>query len=465
MKWFTSKVLLVCCSGLLLATWSCTPKRETPKDRLKWSQTRLTNDYHTVGLKNPKWDQDVQEALGQYAKLNTAPADEEAVVHDLIGGAAETAVEAGCNDPMIKYLHCRYAVENTKRDLPKRQAQYRSAAEDLEASGYSPLWKLYANVSAAEILWQQRNTNLWPEVRQFRALAVGNLNQTLQDPTLPEQEAFGAADTVLQLLQRNTQELTNAYNAIAGSLFKDGSKSAEDYLIKADFYLLYAWRARGNGTASQVTETGWRLFRERLAVSEHALDKAWSLNPTDAQIPTFMILLAKSQQKTRPEMEQWFQRALKLAPDNYPACYNKLQYLRPEWYGSRDDMVAFGRECVTTTNAGSRLPLILVDAHSEFVRTLDSTEARGNYWRQPDVWPDIRSAYETYARLNPEATRFHYPYAWYAFRCGQWVVFHEQIKLIRQNEGGLNANYFGGQEAFDKMVEYATSLTAAIPAP
>ena len=37
-----------------------------------------------------------------------------------------------------------------------------------------------------------------------------------------------------------------------------------------------------------------------------------------------MIDVATAQQKTRPEMETWFQRAMKLDPDNYQACRAKL---------------------------------------------------------------------------------------------------------------------------------------------
>ena len=81
-----------------------------------------------------------------------------------------------------------------------------------------------------------------------------------------------------------------------------------------------------------------------------------------------------------------------------------------------------------------------------------------------DVWPDIKSAYEKYFELNPAATRFRYPYAAYAFRCGQWQGFDEQIKIIRQNDFDINYNYFGGRDVFDKMVALAQQQGAQKPA-
>jgi len=248
--------------------------------------------------------------------------------------------------------------------------------------------------------------------------------------------------------------VTNAYNTIEETLFGESPKSVTAHLIKADFYLMYAWRGRGNGTANQVTDKGWQMFRERLGEAEKALNEAWALDPRDEQIPVLMISIIEGQQKDRSEMEKWFQRAMKLNPNNYEACRNKLHYLLPQWYGSRDDMLEFGRECVASTNWGGHVPLILVDAHSEFVRTLNSDD-HSSYWLLPDVWPDIKTGYEKYARLNPNASRFRYPYAAYAFRCGQFQAFNEQVNLIRKSDVQPNYNYFGGKKAFDKMVAFA----------
>lgn len=449
------------CLGLLvvLLLVSCSPRKPaTREDVLKWNLTTLTNSYDTFGHKDPKWDKDAVEAMTEFARTKTASDDEMEILSALTGDAADNAVNAGCDDPMVRYLSARYASASQGRPFQERQEQYRSAAVGLEQSGYPAIRKFYANVDAAEMLWQRGSTNLWPEVRDFRSKAVADLNQAFQDPALPETEAYQAADTMFQMLARNLRELTNAYDSVAATLAGNGSKSAAAQLVKADFYLMYAWRARGNGTAEQVTPEGWRLFRERLATAETALNKAWAADPYDAQIPTLMISIILGQQKARPEMETWFLRAMKLDSDNYQACRNKLHYLLPQWYGSRDDMLAFGRECVASTNWGGRVPLTLVDAHSEFSRTLNADDRRA-YWRLPDVWADIKDGYEKFAQANPDATRFRYPYAAYAFRCGQWQDFNEQVKIIRQDEDGPDYRYFGGREAFDKMVEFANQQT------
>ena len=434
---------------------SCSPKPPASReDRLKWNLTTLTNDYESAGHTNPKWDQDAKEALTDFARAKTASEDEALVLSDLVGGAAENAVSAGCDDPMLQYLSVRYGSNAKAKPFGERKELYRAAASNLQNSAYSPLGKFYANVDAAEILYVPRDKQGWPVVRQIRGNALDNLDQAYQDKTLPESEAYEAADRLFQMLSRNPYELTNAYNRLAVTLSGNGIKPAVGALVKAEFYLQYAWIGRGHAAADQVTDEQWAMFRERLATAEKALNEAWARDPYDAQIPTLMISIVLGQQKERPEMETWFERAMKLDPNNYQACRAKLHYLLPQWYGSREDMLAFGRECVATTNWGGEVPLILVNAHSEFSRTLPA-ESRQDYWTQPDVWPDIQAAYERFAQTEPDATRYRYPYAAYAIRCGQFEDFNEQIKIIRQNDGSVNENYFGGKEAFQKLLDVA----------
>jgi len=456
-------LFVLCAMGCLLG--SCSAKKPaTREDRLKWNLTTLTNDYESAGHKNPKWDPDAREALTEFARVKIASDDEALVLSDLVGSAAESAVAAGCDDPMVEYLRARYGSAAKEKSYGERKELYRAAASNLENSAYSPLRKFYANVDAAEILYVPRDQNIWPLVRQVRGAAIGNLNQAFQDKTLPEAEAYQAADALFQMLAHNPHELTNAYDTLALTLSGPGARPAVAALVKAEFYLQYAWIGRGHGTADQVTDEQWQAFRDRLAQAEKALDQAWANDPDDAQIPTVMISICTGQQKTRPEMEKWFQRAMQLDPNNYQACRAKLHYLLPQWYGSPEDMLAFGRQCAANTNWGGEVPLVLVDAHSDLSRTLPA-ESRAEYWKQPEVWTDIKTAYERFAQTEPDATRFRYPYAAYAVRCGQLDDFNEQIKIIRQNDGSVNESYFGGKEAFQNLLDEANPHATIEPGP
>lgn len=444
-------MLLVSCSHKVPAT---------RQDREKWNQSSLKGAYETMSSGNPKWDKDAEDALTTYAQSRTASDDEQEMLSELIGDSAHDAINAGCDDPMIRYLYVRYSSEIQSRPFADRQKLYLNAANNLESSPYPAIWKFHANVDAAEILWWNKDHDLWQQVVQLRHAAMSDLAQAVQEKSLPEAEAYDDANDLFQLLQYNAGEMTNAYGQVESALAGQSDKAAMADFIKATFYIQYAWQARGHGTADQVTAEGWRLFKERLDVAQKALEHAWSLDPQDPQIPILMINVVLGQETGRPEMEKWFDRAMKADPNSYEACRTKLHFLLPEWYGSRDDMLEFGRQCVASTNWGGHVPLILVDAHSDFDRELRGQE-RSDYWLLPDVWPDIESAYEKFARLNPDETHFRYPYAWYAFRCLQTNDFVKQIKLIRQNGGEVNYSYFGGEQAFDRAWAFATG--APIP--
>ena len=123
----------------------------------------------------------------------------------------------------------------------------------------------------------------------------------------------------------------------------------------------------------------------------------------------------------------------------------------PKWYGSTEDMLEFGHECATNKQWGGNVPLILLDAHYFINRGWIDKSEQTNYWKQPEVWSDLDTAYKRFFEANPDATGRYYQYAWYAHKCGQWNKFIELIPKL----GPINYEYFGGKTEFDKMVQLA----------
>lgn len=431
---------------------SCSHKQGSVGDeRLKWNQATLLDAYEQFGRKNVKWDDKAREALSEFANARSGKALEPELRAELAGDYAQEAVALGCDDPMVRYLYCRFASRNSSRPLDYWQNEFRHTAKDMAGSGYSQIRKFYANDRAANVLWKNRDTNLWLEVVQFRRAAMSDLAGVLEDKSLPIEEVAEACAALLDTVGRNPKEVTDAYNMIEKPLFKNWPKAAAAYFVKGQFYYEFAWRARGGGYADKVSEQGWKPFKENLEVAEKAFNQAWALDPGDFRIPTEMIEMAVSQQKARPEMEQWFDRAMNLNTNNYSACLKKLRYLSPKWYGSPEEMTRFGRECVESPKWGGRVPLILVDAHWQLAQFLSPAQRRV-YWQDTGVWTDIKNAYEKFFRLYPEVTgSYHAYYARYAAWAEHWETFNEQLPLIRD----LDYEFFGGKAAFDKLVATA----------
>ncbi len=87
---------------------------------------------------------------------------------------------------------------------------------------------------------------------------------------------------------------------------------------------------------------------------------------------------------------------------------------------------------------------------------LDESE-RADYWKRPEVWPDIQAAFENFFQLNPDATSWYHNYAWYAYRCEQWDKLNELLPKL----GPVNYAYFGGEAEFNRMVQLAKAHAPA----
>jgi hypothetical protein len=217
-----------------------------------------------------------------------------------------------------------------------------------------------------------------------------------------------------------------------------------------------AWNARGSGWAYTVSDKGWKDFSKHLATAESALEHAWKLYPKDTEIAHQMMTVELGQGQGRERMELWFKRAMAIDPNDNEACSRKLYYLEPKWYGSKEAMLDFGRECVSNTNWGGRVPLVLVDAHWNYCQGYLDKSEQTNYWKQSEVWTDIKSAYDRFFKLNTNTVGYYEYYAWYAYQAEQWDVLNELIPKL----GPETYYHFGGKDEFDKMVRQAREHAA-----
>jgi hypothetical protein len=159
-------------------------------------------------------------------------------------------------------------------------------------------------------------------------------------------------------------------------------------------------------------------------------------------------------------MEYWFARAINGNPLNYEACSRKLTYLLPQWFGSADELLDFGRSVAAKYNG--RLPLILVDCHIN-LRALASDQSA--YMQQTAVWADIQSAYE---KVLDEKTAAHSPdvpfdrakYLKFAADCQQWDDF---TTLAAKFGDDIDLKAFGGKALLDFYKKKAAAATAKNP--
>lgn len=109
----------------------------------------------------------------------------------------------------------------------------------------------------------------------------------------------------------------------------------------AGAYVAYAWSARGSGVAGAVTEEGWRLFHERLALAKSVLDDAKGLTPRCPDWYATMMGVATGQGWDLDSFKKLFGEATAFEP-TYPLYYASMaNYLLPRWYGRAGDWTRF----------------------------------------------------------------------------------------------------------------------------
>lgn len=448
-----NRVALILSACTLLLAASCSRPLPPKPDRLKWNTTTLTGDYDLHGHKSPQWDDNAHQALDQYALLMTGNASDAATRKGIIRNAASAAVAAGCDDPMIAFLCNCYA---PPADAGENIRLACKAADDVQQSQYSSIRAFYACFHASDVMLHHRDQAHRGQqnvvINRYFRESEANLARAMADPTVPSEIIYAAAVEHLNYGRNGT----NWVNAIPERILNSWVAARPDDPVTCRFQgyfgIEYAWAARGGGEAGSVNDESWKLFFARLTDAEKALKRGWSMDHRDGQVAALMITVAMGQQKKRSEMETWFKRAMAADTNNYDACTRKLRYLYPQWYGTAEDMLEFGRECVASKNWGGKVPLTLLDVHRELATLMPTADERRAYWRQPDVWPDVRASYGRFFELNPRAVPTRENYAYYALRCGQLQVFLDQIKILQDGDG-VDYGFWGGKDAFDKLFD------------
>ena len=156
----------------------------------------------------------------------------------------------------------------------------------------------------------------------------------------------------------------------------------------------------------------------------------WAMKPGDARSAAAMLTVEKANGRgDRGEMETWFARAMEADGDNLAACRIKMDWLEPKWHGSVGEMMEFGRACSETRNWRAGLPLLLPDAYHRTFLTLSGPE-QYKFFRNPEVWNDVRSVYEEYLKHHPGDNAERSRYAALCYLCGKEDESHQQFEAV-----------------------------------
>lgn len=400
--------------------------REGRLERMvKYNRRSLGAAYELVGHTNSAWDFHAHTALELAALHFSNEHDPHARLED-IRVATQKALDAGCDDPLIFYVHARSAPPGTLDAM--LNLAYAKAARAMESSSYPPMRRAMAQWKAAERQLKKAST---PETR---AEAVRLIGMTLQLLSLSAREEkrcldleafwYDRAQDCLAAYRKLGYEPHEAWRSIDDSLRAEPALEPTRLVIKGSFFIDWAWEARGSGYNYTVTSDGWRKFRERLSTARMALEQS-----SHGRAASFLLKVELGQPSGRSEREKRFEQALDYEP-THRICMQKLEWLHPRWHGSIDEMLSFGRACLNSENWDCDYPRVLAEVHQRIADLLPSETERAAYFERPDVAQDILYVYAKTVQRFPDHAPTRSRYAFYSYLCGHPRRAHRQFELL-----------------------------------
>jgi hypothetical protein len=189
--------------------------------------------------------------------------------------------------------------------------------------------------------------------------------------------------------------------------------SAMQPIVAAMQMHVTAWRARGNGFSSTVTEEGWRLFKERN-------QRAWQIlidhKEVSSSLPAWYekaIRIGSDAGLPGEVLRELFDEGMSRHPGYHPIYFAYVRELAPRWGGSYAEADTFIRE----QTAAKAVP----DGDELYARmywTLDQIEqGPPSFFQESKVsWPRMRKGFERMMRAYPKSARNRANFAVFACR-------------------------------------------------
>lgn len=403
------------------------------RSKRAWSHATLVEAYHRVGRKDPKWDDQAREVLERVAAMEAESRETYARQWEAVWRARE-AIAKGCDDPLILSIEATLSREFVEADTKEAGHRIAKAADAMILSDYPAVRKLWLLAQAAA--WAAKAPNATLGERQAVPAQLDTVLKLLPtsvaaDGINPQTELLWkqALEKVVAGHRGTAQEAEPSYRWVAEQILPDPALKLAWLHARSDSLRGYAWEARGNGYANTVTEDGFRKMADRLADAKRSIEEAWTLKPGDALTASIAIRVLLGMDGDRTELERWFRRAMEADGNNLKACLDKANWLEPKWYGSPQDLIAFGRRCGDTRIWEARLTLVEPQLNLK-VAAPKGVAPDADFWKAPEVWDRCRASFDEYLAHEPDDKIQRSRYAAIAYLTGHHAAAREQFAAL-----------------------------------
>ncbi len=349
---------------------------------------------------------------------------------------AALAYQTGCRDPLVSAV-CDTLFYQNRHSLKRDNLEgHLGRADALDQSDYPALLKVPALAIAAVNLsklarhrdkWKDDLTEFLPRRAQYLDRALAEL-EIAAAGGIPEKVTVEQIKRLVGYFDRDSTNMDSLGGRLEPFFTRTNLPPNARAAAMGDFLTAWAWTARGGGWAKDVTPEGWHLMKERLAMGEKILEKARANDPQDVRLPLELMRVELGQGDGKLRLNQLYEDALRIDPSSYTARSRKMYYLQPRWYGSPDEVIAFGLECAETGDYANKLPLILEEG---IWLIADQDES---VFKNEKVWTLLKPIFDEYLRQFPNSVRTRTRYL-------QWAVFGEHWDVAREQKDLLAGNW------------------------
>jgi hypothetical protein len=415
-----------------------------------WVERSLLESYAAAGQRSPKWDARVERAFRlaarQWTSDPTAPAD----VYDRIWAETSDAQAAGCRDPLVAYVRYRFSWGAAPRH------ELNEAVTRLEASAYPGHWKGWAALALEQEL---RPCCLMSEPdpgKELRTRHVGraraHLPGIVADRTMPTRRVVQYANRLLQAYMWLDKDYEAHYKDVRATII--AARGAHDPslpLLEAWFHVRLANGARGTKWASETSPEQFAEHAREMDVADELAARALAngADPVDLALIASAVAWGRGE---RAALEEWFALGTLLEPGDYTWYDDKVNWLQARWYGSDDELLAFGREMLARNHFEARVSMVLVEAHH---RVQTGPPKKAGYHARPDVCSDYVAVYDGLLARYPEAWGDRNRYLQRLVECRDWDGASRQLAALGPTH--VKSGVLRGQAAYDattKLIQH-----------
>ena len=306
-------------------------------------------------------------------------------------------------------------------------------AIDFSTAPYPALFKFRSLEMALQNLLSARTAHkidsldsaAFKEVPHLIDLAAQAYQQLIREH-LPDDLLFDEGAGFLSVVSSDETLLDSVSTALDNAFAAAASGDPLAQVLKAEFHTTDAWRARGSGYAKSVSSRGWLGFHSHIDQAAQILDAVYTAHPNQPSVPLVMMKVVLDKPNSDAEMEEWFQRGLKLNADTFPLYRAKRWYLMPQWHGRGSERIVweFGLSCVATNDWSHKTPLILLQADHDPVRRNPAFYAYG------EIWTALERTFRDYLQRFPNSVEYRTFFLECAVKGGHWKVAAEQFALL-----------------------------------